>query len=104
MPIAHIMASGMTGIRAGGDLVARMQLAKNMRVKEAKEYVAKKVGVDVFDLADEYAMRDVREELGLGVITSVPGAPKGIAAKMNIEKVLDTKINCCDAFRNQLKK
>ncbi|MDV0445227.1 hypothetical protein MmiAt1_07860 [Methanimicrococcus sp. At1] len=103
MPISHIMASGMTGIRAGGDLVARMQLSKSMRIKEAKEYVAKKVGVDVFDLADEYAMRDVREELGIGVVTSVPGAPKGIAAKMNIEKVLDTQINCCDFFRNQLK-
>ena len=103
MPIAHIMASGMTGLRAGGDLVARMQFSKNMRIKEAKEYVAKKVGVDAFDLSDEYAMRDVREELGIGVITSVPGAPKGIAAKMNIEKVLNTKINCCDTFRNQLK-
>ena len=104
MPIAHIMASGMTGLRAGGDLVARMQFSKNMRIKEAKEYVAKKVGVDPYDLSDEYAMRDVREELGIGVITSVPGAPKGIAAKMNIEKALDIKINCCDAFRNQLKK
>jgi len=103
MPIAHILASGMTGLRAGGDLVARMQLAKSMKVKEAKEYVARKVGVDPFDLADEYAMRDVREELGIGVITSVPGAPKGIAAKMNIEKVLDININCCDTFRNQLK-
>ena len=104
MPIAHIMASGMTGLRAGGDLVARMQFSKNMRIKEAKEYVAKKVGVDPYDLSDEYAMRDVREELGIGVITSVPGAPKGIAAKMNIEKALDIKINSCDAFRNQLKK
>lgn len=103
MPIAHIMASGMTGIRAAGDLVARMQLSKSMKIKDAKEYVAKKVGVDAFDLADEYAMRDVREDLGIGVITSVPGAPKGIAAKMNIEKVLDTKINCCDYFRNQIK-
>jgi len=104
MPIAHIMASGMTGIRAGGDLVARMQLSKSMKIKEAKEYVAKKIGVDAFDLSDEYAMRDVREELGLGVVTSVPGAPKGISAKMNIEKALDIKINCCDTFKNQLKK
>lgn len=103
MPISHIMASGMTGIRAAGDLVARMQLSKSMKIKEAKEYVAKKVGVDVFDLSDEYAMRDVREDLGIGVVTSVPGAPKGIAAKMNIEKVLDTKINCCDFFRSQLR-
>ena len=94
----------MTGLRAGGDLVARMQLSKNMKIKEAKEYVAKKVGVDPFDLSDEYAMREVREELGIGVVTSVPGAPKGIAAKMNIEKALGIKIKSCDTFRNQLKK
>jgi dimethylamine--corrinoid protein Co-methyltransferase len=103
MPIAHIMASGMTGLRAGGDLVARMEFAKKMKIKEAKEYVAKKVGVDPLDLSDEYAMRDVREELGLGVVTSVVGAPKGYAAKMNIEKTLDLKINCCDTFRGMLK-
>ena len=57
-----------------------MQFSKNMRIKEAKEYVAKKVGVDAFDLSDEYAMRDVREELGIGVITSVPGAQIGRAS------------------------
>ena len=103
MPISHIMASGMTGIRAGGDLVARMQFAKNMKIKEAKEYVAKKVGVDPFDLSDEYVMRDVREELGLGVVTSVVGAPKGYAAKMNIEKALDININSCGFFKSMLK-
>ena len=97
------MASGMTSLRAGGDFVSRMQLSKSMKIKEAKEYVTKKVGVDSFGLADEYAMRDVRGELGIGVITSVPGAPKGIAAKMNIEEAFDIKIKCCDTFRNQLK-
>ena len=81
MPIAHIMASGMTGMRAAGDLVARMQFSKNMRIKEAKEYVAKKLSVDVMDLSDEHVMRELREELDIGVITSVPGAAKGIAAK-----------------------
>ncbi|WNY27527.1 hypothetical protein MsAm2_13290 [Methanolapillus ohkumae] len=104
MPIAHIMASGMTGMRAGGDLVARMEFTKKMKIKQAKEYVAKKVGVDPYDLSDEYAMREVREELGIGVITSMPGTPKGIPAKMNIEKALDIKINSCNFFRNQLKK
>lgn len=89
MPIAHIMASGMTGMRAAGDLVARMEFSKNMRVGEAKEYVAKKLGVDPMDLVDEHVMRELREELDIGVITSVPGAAKGIAAKMNIEKLLD---------------
>ena len=104
MPIAHIMTSGMSGIRAGGDLVARMEFAKNMRIKDAKEYVARKLEVTSMDLSDEYAMREVREAFGLGVITSVAGAPKGIAAKMNIEKALGIEINCCEKFRNQLKK
>ena len=103
MPIAHIMTSGMTGIRAAGDLVARMQFAKNMRIGEAKKYVAKKLDVSEIDLSDEYVMRELREDLGIGVITSVARAPKGIAAKMNIEKLLDIKINCCEKFREQVK-
>ena len=101
MPISHIMASGMTGIRAAGDLVARMEFSKKMRLKEAKEYVAKKLGVETGDLSDEYVMRELREEIDIGVITSVPTAAKGIAAKMNIEKLLDIKINSCDLFRKQ---
>jgi dimethylamine--corrinoid protein Co-methyltransferase len=103
MPIAHIMTSGMTGIRAAGDLVARMEFAKNMRIGEAKKYVAKKLDVSEIDLSDEYVMRELREDLGIGVITSVARAPKGIAAKMNIEKLLDIKINCCEKFREQVK-
>ncbi|MDQ1276781.1 MAG: dimethylamine---corrinoid protein Co-methyltransferase, partial [Euryarchaeota archaeon] len=47
MPISHIMASGMTGMRAAGDLVARMQFSKNMKIKEAKQYVAKKLNVEI---------------------------------------------------------
>ncbi len=78
-----------------------MQFSKNMKIKEAKEYVAKKLNVETMDLADEYVMRELREELDIGVITSVPGAAKGIAAKMNIEKLLDVKINSCNLFRKQ---
>jgi len=103
MPISHIMTSGMSGIRAAGDLVARMEFAKSMRVGEAKDYVAKKLDVTTDDLSDEYVMRELREELGIGVITSVAGAPKGIAAKMNIEKLLGIDINCCEKFRGQLR-
>lgn len=102
MPIAHIMTSGMSGIRAAGDLVARMEFSKSMRIGEAKEYVAKKLDVSTLDLSDEYVMREVREDLGIGVITSVAGTPKGIAAKMNIEKLLDIKINSCERFRQQI--
>ncbi len=103
MPITHILTSGMSGIRAAGDLVARMQFSKSMKIKQAKEYVAKKLDVSMMDLSDEYVMREVRENLGIGVITSVAGAPKGYAAKMNIEKLLGININCCELFRKQLK-
>ncbi|MDW7732988.1 MAG: [dimethylamine--corrinoid protein] Co-methyltransferase, partial [Methanolobus sp.] len=61
------------------------------------------LGVSTMDLSDEYVMRELREELGIGVITSVAGAPKGIAAKMNIEKLLDIKINSCERFRGKLR-
>lgn len=94
----------MGGIRSTGDLVARMEFSKNMKVKDAKKYVAKKLGVDCVELADEYVMRDLREELGIGVVTGVPGAPRGIAAKMNIENLLDIKINSCEKFREKTQK
>ena len=99
MAISHFVATGMGGIRTAGDLVARMEFTKRMKVGKAKEYVAKKLGVTSFDLSDEYVFRDLREERGLGVITGVPKTPKGIAAKMNIEDLLGIKINSCEKFR-----
>jgi dimethylamine--corrinoid protein Co-methyltransferase len=93
----------MKGLRTAGDLVARMQCSKNMRLKDAKEYVAKKLGVDVLQLTDEYIMREIREELNIGIITSVTNKAKGLSAKANIEEVLGIKINGCEQLlRNQL--
>ncbi|MBQ8373601.1 MAG: hypothetical protein IJX35_04735 [Candidatus Methanomethylophilaceae archaeon] len=102
MAVPHYMASGMGGIRSAGDLVARMEYDKSMKVDKAKEYVAKKLGISTLEIADECIMRELREELGIGVITAVPGAPRGIAAKMNIEKLLGIKINSCEKFRGML--
>ena len=102
MAIPHFMASGMGGIRSAGDLVARMEYSKNMKVGEAKEYVAKKLGISILEIADEFVMRELREELRIGTVTAVPGVPRGIAAKMNIEKLLDIKINSCEKFREML--
>lgn len=104
MDLPHFLTSGMGGIRSAGDLVARMQFSRNMRVKDAKEYVAKKLGLDTVEIADEFIMRDLREELGIGVVTGVPGATRGIAAKMNIENLLDIKINSCEKFREKTKR
>lgn len=103
MAVAHSLCSGMGGIRTSGDLVSRMELARSMRIGEAKAYVAKKLGVDPFELSNEGLMRDMREELGIGVITAVPGLPKGIPAKMNIENLLGIKINSCEHFRSKLR-
>jgi dimethylamine--corrinoid protein Co-methyltransferase len=101
MHIAHIFASGMGGIRTSGDLVAWMQLIKKMKIAEAKQYVAGKLGIGIADLVDEEVMRQLREDLGIGIITSVAGSPKGIRAKLKIAELLDVPINSVDLFKSQ---
>ena len=101
MHIAHIFAGGMGDIRTAGDLVAWMQLIKKMKIAEAKENVAEKLGVGIADLADEEVIRQVREDLGIGIITSVAGSPNGIRAKLKIAELLDIPINSVDLFKSQ---
>ena len=95
------LASGMGGVRTAGDLVARMQMSRNMKINEAKEYVANKLKVSVSDLADPTVMTVVREELGLGCVAQLPGRPKGIEAKFNIAEVLDIEINSVNTFKQK---
>ena len=47
MAITHAMTSGMGGMRTSGDLVARMQMTRGMKIEEAKKFVADKLGVSV---------------------------------------------------------
>lgn len=94
----------MGGMRTTGDLVCRMQFAKSMKIDAAKKYVADKLEIDPFQLTEENYIRDIREKLGLGVVTGQPNSPKGLPAKMNIEKVLDITISTCEHYRNQLKR
>jgi dimethylamine--corrinoid protein Co-methyltransferase len=101
MHIAHIFACGMGGIRTSGDLVAWMQLIKKMKISAAKQYVAEKLGVAIADLVDEEVMRQLREDLGIGIITSMAGSPKGIRAKLKIAELLDVPINSVDLFKSQ---
>jgi dimethylamine--corrinoid protein Co-methyltransferase len=93
MPITHGVAAGMGGIRTAGDLVMWMQMTRKMRLPEAKQYVAEKLKVTPLDLVDECVMRDVREDLGIGTITAIPGVPRGIAAKRRIGELLGIEIN-----------
>ena len=102
MHLSHIMASGMGGIRTAGDLVAWMQISRKMKLQEAKKYVAGKLGIDVFDLTNEEVMRRLREDLGIGIITSVAGSPKGIRAKMKIAELLEIPINSVSLFKSQI--
>ena len=99
MGMAHALASSMGGIKTTGDLVARMQLSRKMRLPEAKQYVADKLGVSVFDLSDSTLMRTVREDLDIGVVTAVPGLAKGLEAKARIADLLDIRINSVERLK-----
>ena len=92
----------MGGIRTAGDLVARMQLSRKMRLPEAKQYVAGRLGISVLELCDSTVMRRLREELDIGVITAVPGAAKGVEAKARIAELLGVKINCVELMKRRI--
>ena len=93
MAISHAMASGMGGMRTAGDLVARMQMSRGMKINDAKSHVADKLGVSVTDLSDPVIMLEVREDLDLGSLSPLPGCAKGIEAKARIGEVLGIQIN-----------
>jgi Dimethylamine methyltransferase (Dimeth_PyL) len=105
MHSAHAQAAGMGGMRAAGDLVARLQMTRGMRLAQAKEYVAGKLGVTPFDLSDPVVMTDVRNEFGFGRIHSYaisqPAQANQIEAKLNISRVLDVPINCVERFKER---
>ncbi len=99
MAITHAIASGMGGMRTAGDLVARMQMTRGMKIQEAKEYVAGKLKVSVSDLTDPVIMSEIREDLQLGSIIPLPKCAKGIEAKFRIAEVLGIDINCVQRFK-----
>ena len=106
MAHAHTLASGLGGMRAAGDLVARMQMTRGMRLEQAKRYVAGKLGVGTDDLSDPLVMHDVRGELGLGRLTvqelTYPGQPGALEAKFHIAEVLDVPINSVERFSERV--
>jgi hypothetical protein len=101
MAITHAVASGMGGMRAAGDLVARMQIARGLKIDEAKKYVAGKLNVAVEDLTDPIIMNEVREELKLGILHPHAGSPRCMEAKFNIARLLDIEINCVNRFKQK---
>jgi predicted RecB family endonuclease len=102
MPIAHIMAAGMGGLRTAGDLVAWMQMTRKMRLAEAKQYVADKLGIDVIDLINEDVMYNLRSDLDIGIVTGDPGKAYGVLAKSKIAKLLEIEINSVNLLKSML--
>jgi dimethylamine--corrinoid protein Co-methyltransferase len=96
------MSAGMCGMRTAGDLVAWMQLKKGMKINDAKQYVAGKLGIEVIDLSNEDVMARVREELDIGTVCAEPDGAKGILAKSRIAKLLDIEINSVNKFYAKL--
>lgn len=92
----------MGGIRTAGDLVARMQMTRKMRLPEAKRYVAEKLGLSVTEISDSTVMRRVREDLDIGIITAVAGAARGLEAKARIAALLDIKINSVERLKRKM--
>ena len=92
-------------MRAAGDLVARMQITRGMRIREAKAYVAERLGVSPADLSDPLAMEDARREHRLGRITtfeiSYPTESSAMEAKFNIAELLGLPINCVTRFEER---
>ena len=102
MAISHAIASGMGGMRAAGDLVARMQMSRGMKIDEAKAHVAEKLKVSISDLTDPIVMTEVREELQIGVLHPQAGQSKCMEAKFRIAELLDIDINCVGLFKKRL--
>jgi dimethylamine--corrinoid protein Co-methyltransferase len=105
MASTHALASGMGGMRTAGDLVARLQITRGMRLAPAKEYVAGKLGCSLRDLADPAATHAIRRELGLGRIPvqdlTYANEPGGLEAKFHIADVLGVPINSVESFRRR---
>jgi dimethylamine--corrinoid protein Co-methyltransferase len=99
--ITHTVSACMGGIKTAGDLVLRMQLMYGMKLREAKEYVAEKLGVSVFELSDPSVMTEIRQNLGLGVQEPNLGDITGMAAKIRIAEKLGITINSAENFKRK---
>jgi dimethylamine--corrinoid protein Co-methyltransferase len=96
------MTSGMGGMRTSGDLVARMQMTRGMKIEEAKKFVADKLGVSVDELTDVVSMAEIRDDLKIGGVYSSMGSPKGIEAKHHISELLGIEINSLRLFKERV--
>ncbi len=100
--VAHSIAAGMGGMRTAGDLVARMQMSRGMKIRKAKRYVAEKLGISIRELSDPVVMNELRAELDIGTVTQMPELAKGIETKFRIAEILGIEINCVNRFKKKV--
>lgn len=81
----------------------RMQLNHKMRINEAKQYVADKLGLTLEEICDVVTMSEVREDRGFGLGNFEPYAESniGMEAKFKIAEALDIKINSVERFKER---
>ena len=79
-----------------------MQLTKQMKIDQAKAYVAERLNVAVRDLTDETIMAKKRESLGLSSVIPDHVEYTGIAAKTQISRLLDIPIRSVELFHRNL--
>jgi len=103
MEATHAVAACMGGVRTAGDLVMRIQLAKKMRIGEAKKYVADKLGISIEELCDVIAMNEIRESRGFGLTHFEPNSDAniGMEAKFRIAEALGIRINSVERFKER---
>lgn len=82
--------------------MARMQISRGMKIGKAKQYVADRLGVSIRDIHDAVAMRELRQDLRIGVLQSLPGHPKGMEAKHNIAGLLGIELNSLRASKARM--
>ena len=82
--------------------MAWMQLTQKMKLTQAKQYVADKLKIGIQDLTNEEITRQLREDLGIGLMVSVAGSPKGMRAKLKVAELLGVRINSVELFKSQL--
>ena len=78
-----------------------MEMARGMRIGEAKKYVAEKLGVSTRDLADPVIMNELRSDLNIGTVFQLPEMAKGIEPKFRIADLLEIKINSVEKFKER---
>ena len=79
-----------------------MQMTRKMKIAEAKQYVADRLGIEVIDLSNEDVMYQLRREMGIGVVTNDAGSASGITAKCKIADLLEIEINSVNYFKSLL--